>query len=72
MYKTAVFSAVLAAALAYFLYLSPESLPLTSNLANFINSEDMALQSISRRVVNKVLAVETAEVLHQSVHIRFT
>jgi hypothetical protein len=63
MYKTASVSAILAAVFAYFLYcLSSQSPSHLSNLINVSSSEEMALQSVSRSVVKKVLAVETAEV----------
>lgn len=73
MYKTALLAA-LAAALAYYLFplldfkafdvltsLNLTTLP-TSQLKNILKTEDMAATSLSRRVVQKVLAVETAEV----------
>ena len=62
MYKTVSVSALLAAILAYLLYFSPQSLPRLSNLTNITAPEEMSLQSVSRHVVKKVLAVETAEV----------
>ena len=70
MYKTALLAA-LAAALAYCLFpllnFKPldvlTSLNLTSHSPkDILKTDDMAATSVSRRVVQKVLAVETAEV----------
>lgn len=78
MYKTAL-AAAIAAGLVYYLSLTLDipldtlrSLNLTTHFAaqfqNTLKTEDtMAVQSISRRVVQKVLAVETAEVRRDGV-----
>ena len=62
MYKTAALAAALASALAYFLYLSPQFTLNSLASLNITAHTDMALQSVSRQVVKKVLAVETHEV----------
>ncbi len=70
MYK-GLFAAVLAATFAYYLYSFPDfrlslSYPTHSNTSSISQTippaEKMALASISRSVVQKVLAVETPEV----------
>ena len=62
MYKAAAFAAAVAAALAYFFYLSPQPIFDYYSHLNITTHTEMALQSVSRQVVKKVLSVETEEV----------
>lgn len=62
MYKAALTTAIGAALLSYLVYLlSSQSIP---DFSNSVNSafDEMSVQAVSRRVAQKVFAVETAEV----------
>ena len=64
MYKTAALVAALAAALAYFFYLSPQPLfdYYYHTQRNITTHTETAMQSVSRQVIKKVLAIEQEEV----------
>ena len=66
MYKAAALVAALAAALTYFVYLSPTPIfDYYYSQLNATTNAETTMQSVSRQVIKKVLSVEQEEVRSQ-------